>query len=78
MIDRSPVLAKRTIAPRSFRHRHAGLEALVYLAADIAPQTAGAKPAWRCSNKRPSQSEVEFAIIAPVRRLIILAAEMPA
>jgi len=57
MIDRSPVLREAEQLPRDLSDiGSAGLEALVYLAADIAPPDAGAKPAWRCSTSGQAQS----------------------
>jgi hypothetical protein len=54
-----------------------GLEALSYIAADVAPPEGwrAAKMATLDEAAKP-KAEVEFAVIAPVRKLIILASEM--
>jgi hexosaminidase len=80
MIDKSPVLREAEQLPRDLSDMgNAGLEALSYLAADVAPPDG-----WRearlalLEQAAKPKAEVEFAIIAPVRKLIILAAELPA
>ena len=79
MIDRSPILREAEQLPRDLADiGSAGLEALTYLAADMAPPDG-----WReaklslLEQAAKPKAEVEFAIIAPVRKLILLAAEMP-
>jgi hexosaminidase len=79
MIDKSPVLREAEQLPRDLADiGNAGLEALSYLAADVAPPDGWreAKMALLEQAAKP-KAEVEFAIIEPVRKLIILAAEMP-
>jgi hexosaminidase len=79
MIDKSPILREAEQLPRDLAEiGGAGLEALSYLAADVAPPDG-----WRearmtmLEQAAKPKAEVEFAIIEPVRKLIILAAEMP-
>jgi hexosaminidase len=79
MIDKSPILREAEQLPRDLSEiGNAGLEALSYLAADVAPPDG-----WRESKMATLEqaakpkAEVEFAMIGPVRKLIILAAEMP-
>jgi N-acetyl-beta-hexosaminidase len=79
MIDKSPILREAEQLPRDLADiGGAGLEALSYLAADVAPPDG-----WRearmtmLEQTAKPKAEVEFAIIEPVRKLIILAAEMP-
>jgi hexosaminidase len=79
MIDKSPVLREAEQLPRDLAEiGGAGLEALSYLAADLAPPDG-----WRdarlsmLEQAAKPKAEVEFAIIEPVRKLIILAAAMP-
>jgi hexosaminidase len=79
MIDKSPVLREAEQLPRDLSEiGTAGLEALSYLAADVAPPDGwrDAKMAMLEQAAKP-KAEVEFAMIGPVRKLIILAAEMP-
>ncbi|MFL6275909.1 MAG: beta-N-acetylhexosaminidase [Blastocatellia bacterium] len=80
MIDKSPVLREAEQLPRDLADiGSAGLEALSYLASDITPPDG-----WReaklglLEQAAKPKAEVEFAIIEPVRKLILLAAEMPA
>jgi hexosaminidase len=79
MIERSPILREAEQLPRDLAEiGSAGLEALSYLAAEIAPPDG-----WReaklglLEQAAKPKAEVEFAIIEPVRKLVILAAEMP-
>jgi hexosaminidase len=79
MIDKSPVLREAEQLPRDLSEiGNAGLEALSYLAADVAPPEG-----WRearmatLEQAAKPKAEVEFAMIGAVRKLIILAAEMP-
>lgn len=79
MIDKSPMLREAEQLPRDLSEiGTAGLEALSYLAADVAPPEG-----WRearmtmLEQAAKPKAEVEFAMIGPVRKLIILAAEMP-
>jgi hexosaminidase len=79
MIERSPILREAEQLPRDLSEiGTAGLEALSYLAADVAPPDG-----WReakmgvLEQAAKPKAEVEFAMIGPVRKLIILAAEMP-
>jgi hexosaminidase len=79
MIDKSPILREAEQLPRDLSELGvAGLEALSYLAADSAPPDGWreAKMAMLEQAAKP-KAEVEFAMIGPVRKLIILAAEMP-
>jgi hexosaminidase len=79
MIDKSPVLREAEQLPHDLADiGNAGLEALSYLAADVAPPDGWreAKMALLEQAAKP-KAEVEFAIIEPVRKLIILTAEMP-
>jgi hypothetical protein len=79
LIDQSPILREAEQLPRDLSEIGvAGLEALSYLAADVPPPAE-----WRAARltmleqaSKP-KAEVEFAIINPIRRLIILAAEVP-
>ncbi|HKG23108.1 MAG TPA: family 20 glycosylhydrolase, partial [Blastocatellia bacterium] len=79
MIDKSPVLREAEQLPRDLSGMGAaGLEALSYLAADMTPPEG-----WRetrmamLEQAAKPKAEVEFAVISPLRKLIILAAEMP-
>jgi hexosaminidase len=79
MIDKSPVLREAEQLPRDLSDiGNTGLEALSYLAADLAPPEG-----WRESKMATLEqaakpkAEVEFAMIDPVRKLVILAAELP-
>ncbi|MFL6212772.1 MAG: beta-N-acetylhexosaminidase [Blastocatellia bacterium] len=79
MIDRSPILREAEQLPRDLADiGSAGLEALSYLTTDVAPPDSwrDAKLAMLEQAAKP-KAEVEFAIIEPVRKLILLAAEMP-
>ncbi|MFP5262839.1 MAG: beta-N-acetylhexosaminidase [Blastocatellia bacterium] len=79
MIDKSPILREAEQLPRDLSELGvAGLEALSYLAADTGPPDGWreAKMAMLEQAAKP-KAEVEFAMIGPVRKLIILAAEMP-
>jgi len=79
-IDRSPILREAEQLPRDLSDIGvAGLEALAYLAADVPPpvEWRTAKLAMLEEASKP-KAEVEFAIIAPVRKLIILSAELSA
>jgi hexosaminidase len=78
-VGKSPILREAEQLPRDLADiGSAGLEALSYLAADIAPPDGWreARMAMLEQAAKP-KAEVEFAIIEPVRKLIILAAEMP-
>jgi hexosaminidase len=79
LIDQSPILREAEQLPNELSEIGVtGLEALSYL-------TAGASPSaeWRsgrlASLEQASKpkAEVQFAIIDPIRRLVILAAELP-
>jgi hexosaminidase len=79
MIERSPVLREAEQLPRDLSDiGTAGLEALSYLAADVAPP-AGWREARMAALEQAAKpkAEVEFAIIGSVRKLVVLAAEMP-
>jgi hexosaminidase len=79
MIDKAPVLREAEQLPRDLSEvGSAGLEALAYLAADFAPPDGWreAKMAMLAEAAKP-KAEVEFAVLGPVKKLIILAAEMP-
>jgi hexosaminidase len=79
MIERSPILREAEQLPRDLSDiGTAGLEALSYLAADVAPP-AGWREARMALLEQAAKpkAEVEFAIIGPVRKLVVLAAEMP-
>ena len=78
MIEKSPVLREAQQLPRDLSAiGTAGLEALSYIVADADPPAA-----WRrdklamLEQAAKPKAEVEFAIIAPVKNLIILAAEL--
>ena len=78
MIDKSPILREAEQLPRALAEiGTAGLEALSYVSADMTPPEG-----WRVAKMTmldeaaKPKAEVEFAIIAPVRKLIILASEM--
>ena len=77
MIETSPVLREAQQLPRDLSAiGTAGLEALSYIVADADPPAA-----WRrdklamLEQAAKPKAEVEFAIIAPVKTLVILAAE---
>ena len=79
MIDQSPILREVEDLPRELSEIGvAGLEALSYLAADVPPPAE-----WRArrlamlEQASKPKAEVEFAIIDPIRRLIVLVAEIP-
>jgi hexosaminidase len=77
MIDKSPILREAEQLPRELAELgNAGLEALAYLAADIAPP-AGWREAKLATLEQAAKpkAEVEFAVIGSVRKLILLAAE---
>ena len=79
-IDQSPMLREAERLPRELSDiGDAGLEALSYIAADVPPpiEWRPAKLAMLEQASKP-KAEVEFAIIAPVRKLIILSAELSA
>lgn len=79
LIDQSPILREAEQLPRDLSEIGvAGLEALSYLAADVPPpaEWRAARLAMLEQASKP-KAEVEFAIINPIRRLIILAAEVP-
>jgi len=79
MIGRSPILREAEQLPRDLADiGSAGLEALTYLGADVAPPDGwrDARLAMLEQAAKP-KAEVEFAIIEPVRKLVVLAAEMP-
>ncbi|HWP41635.1 MAG TPA: family 20 glycosylhydrolase, partial [Blastocatellia bacterium] len=78
MIERSPILREAEQLPRDLSDiGSTGLEALTYLSSDTAPPEG-----WRESRiarleeAAKPKAEVEFVIIAPVKKLVILAAEM--
>jgi hexosaminidase len=78
MIDQSPILREAERLPGDLSDIGvAGLEALSYLAADVPPpvEWRAARLAMLEQASKP-KAEVEFAIISPVRKLIILAAEV--
>jgi hypothetical protein len=77
IIDKSPILREAEQLPRDLSAiGTAGLEALSYIAADAEPPAA-----WRqdklamLEQAAKPKAEVEFAIIAPMKILVILAAE---
>jgi hexosaminidase len=77
-IDQSPILREAERLPRDLSDIGvAGLEALSYLAADVPPpmEWRATKLAMLEQASKP-RAEVEFAIIDPVRRLVILVAEL--
>jgi hexosaminidase len=78
MIDRSPILREAEQLPRDLSEiGTAGLEALSYIAADVAPPAEWQKIKMAMLDQAiKPKAEVEFAIIAPVKKLVILAAEM--
>ena len=79
IVDRSPILREAEQLPRDLADiGTAGSEALAYVAADQAPPAGWreAKLAILEQAAKP-KAEVEFAIIGSVRKLVILAAEMP-
>jgi hexosaminidase len=78
MIDQSPILREAERLPGDLSDIGvAGLEALSYLAADVPPpvEWRAARLAMLDQASKP-KAEVEFAVISPVRKLIILAAEV--
>jgi hexosaminidase len=80
LIDQSPILREAEQLPKDLSEiGNAGLEAMSYLAEDIAPpvEWRAARLAMLEQASKP-KAEVEFVIIRPIRNLIILAAEMPA
>jgi hexosaminidase len=79
MIARSPVLHEAEQLPRDLSDMGtAGIEALAYFASQTTPP-AGWREAKMAILERASKpkAEVEFPIISSLKRLIILAAEMP-
>jgi hexosaminidase len=79
IIDRSPILREAEHLPRDLSEiGTTGLEALSYISADVAPPDG-----WRearmatLEQAAKPKAEVEFAMIGAVRKLVILAAEMP-
>ena len=79
IVDRSPILREAEQLPRDLADiGTAGTEALAYVAGDEAPPAGWreAKLAMLEQAAKP-KAEVEFAIIGSVRKLVILAAEMP-
>jgi hexosaminidase len=79
IIGKSPILREAEQLSRDLAEiGSAGLEAISYLAADVAPPEGWreARMAMLDEAAKP-KAEVEFAIIGPVRKLVILAAEMP-
>ena len=79
LIDQSPTLREAEQLPRDLSEIGvAGLEALSYLAADAPPpaEWRAARLAMLEQASKP-KAEVQFAIIDPMRRLIVLAAEAP-
>jgi hexosaminidase len=80
MIDKAPILREAEQLPRDLSDIGVvGLEALSYLAAGLAPPDGwrDAKLAVLAEAAKP-KAEVEFAMLEPVKRLIILADVMPA
>jgi hexosaminidase len=78
-IERAPVLREAEQLPRDLSAlAAAGLEALAYLTADVTPPAGWleSKMAALDEASKP-KAEVEFAVIKPVKKLVILAAEMP-
>ena len=78
-IDQSPILREAEQLPRDLSDIGvAGLEALSYLTADVSPpaEWRAVKLAMLEQASKP-KAEVEFAIIDPIRKLIILVAEIP-
>jgi hexosaminidase len=78
MIDRAPVLREAEQLPGDLSDIGTiGLEALSYISSDITPpeQWREAKMA-RLEKAATPKAEVEFAVISPVRQLVILAAEL--
>ncbi len=78
MIDKSPVLREAEQLPRDLSTiGTAGLEALSYVVTDVEPPSG-----WRedklamLEQATKPKAEVEFAIIGPLRTLVILAAEL--
>ncbi len=79
MIDKAPVLREAEQLPRDLSDIGAvGLEALSYLAAGLAPPDGwrDAKLAMLAEAAKP-KAEVEFAMLEPVKKLIILADVKP-
>jgi hexosaminidase len=77
MIDKAPVLREAEQLPRDLSAiGTAGLEALSYIVTDVDPPAG-----WRddklamLEQAAKPKAEVEFAIIAPMRALVVLAAE---
>jgi hexosaminidase len=78
-IDQSPILREAEQLPRDLSDIGvAGSEALSYLTADMPPpaEWRSVKLAMLEQASKP-KAEVEFAVIDPIRKLIILVAEMP-
>jgi hexosaminidase len=78
-IDQSPILREAEQLPRDLSDIGvAGLEALSYLTADMPPpaEWRAVKLAMLEQASKP-KAEVEFAVIDPIRKLIILVAEIP-
>ncbi|HYP26097.1 MAG TPA: family 20 glycosylhydrolase [Blastocatellia bacterium] len=78
MIDKAPALREAEQLPRDLSDLSAaGLEALSYLSAGVSPPDGWreAKMAVLEQAAKP-KAEVEFTVIAPLRKLVILAAEM--
>jgi hexosaminidase len=79
IVDRSPILREAEQLPRDLADiGTAGTEALAYVTGDQAPPAGWreAKLAMLEQAAKP-KAEVEFAMIGSVRKLVILAAEMP-
>jgi hexosaminidase len=79
MIDKAPVLREAEQLPRDLSEIGAvGLEALSYVAAGLAPPDGwrDAKLAMLAEAAKP-KAEVEFAMLEPVKKLIILADVKP-
>lgn len=79
MIDRAPILREAEQLPRDLSDiGAAGLEAMSYLTAGVAPPDGwrDAKLAMLTEAAKP-KAEVEFAMLEPVKRLIILADVTP-
>jgi hexosaminidase len=78
-IDQSPILREAEQLPRDLSDIGvAGSEALSYLTADMPPpaEWRSVKLAMLEQASKP-KAEVEFAVIDPIRKLIILVAEIP-
>jgi hexosaminidase len=79
IIDTSPILREAEQLPRALAEvGNAGLEALSYISADVAPPDGWREARMTALDEAAKpKAEVEFAMIGAVRKLVILAAEMP-